>query len=140
MTDKKKKSPDVGALLQGAGLRRTGARLAVLRKLVAAGAPQSHAEICSALGSSDFDRATVYRNLMDLSEAGLVARTDLGDHIWRFELRGGDHAHPHLVCKSCGDVECLSDTQVEIRAPKNRRALRAANLEVQLKGLCDRCA
>jgi hypothetical protein len=30
----------------------------------------------------------VYRNLVELSAAGLLLRLDFGDHIWRFEFRG----------------------------------------------------
>ena len=37
--------------------------------------------------SQAWDPATIYRNLTDLSEAGLARRTDVGDHVWRFEAR-----------------------------------------------------
>jgi Fur family ferric uptake transcriptional regulator len=131
--------------LRGAGLRSTGPRLSVLRVLEAATSPMSHAEVHEALGADGLDRATVYRNLMDLTDAGLVSRSDMGDHVWRFELRGEGAAHPnahaHFVCVDCGDVSCLPDKVVRIVAsgigvPKS---LEQRRVEVQVKGVCDRC-
>ena len=104
---------ELKTLLRSSGLRSTGARLAVLQYLHDIGGPNSHGELFDALADRGFDRATIYRNLMDLAEAGIVSRTDLGDHVWRFELkkgaRGENHTedHPHFVCVDCGSVACL---------------------------------
>src|SRR5262249_51074671 len=73
--------------IHAVGLRSTGSRLAVLRRLEQARTPVTHADIVNDLAPEGFDRATIYRNLIDLTEAGLASRTDLGDHVWRFELR-----------------------------------------------------
>src|SRR5688572_21434610 len=75
---------DVRGRLKAAGLRNTAPRVAVLRHLQRAAGPTSHAEIVQELSPLGFDRATLYRNLVDLVDAGLVSRTDLGDHLWRF--------------------------------------------------------
>jgi len=130
--------------IRAAGLRSTVPRVAVLEQLRRAPTPLSHAEIYSHLAALGFDRATLYRNLIDLADAGLVTRTDLGDHVWRFELRanGGKQAneHPHFVCTDCGGVSCLPGVSVRItRASGAPRALRREAVEVQLKGICDRC-
>ena len=69
------------------GMRSTGPRVAVLAYLSKATAPLSHTELHEALADRGYDRATIYRNLMDLAEAGLLVRSDLGDHVWRFERR-----------------------------------------------------
>jgi Fur family ferric uptake transcriptional regulator len=131
--------------LRAAGLRRTTARIAVLQRLEAATGPVSHAEIAEVLAPSGYDRATVYRNLMDLAESGLVTRSDLGDHVWRFELlrgRGGVHAeHPHFLCTDCGDVACLPDDAVRFVASRGvPRAIGRNDVEVHVKGRCDACA
>jgi len=91
-----------------------------------------------------FDRATLYRNLIDLTDAGVVTRTDLGDHVWRFELKRGegDHnaEHPHFVCTGCGDIACLPEVGVQFTASaKAPRALRSKGVTVQIKGRCDAC-
>jgi Fur family ferric uptake transcriptional regulator len=105
--------------IRGAGLRCTPARLAVLRHLETATGPLTHAEVSEALHHLGFDRATIYRNLTELTDAKLAARVELGDHVWRFEAKraGGGHRgddHPHFVCTTCGEVSCLDDVQVAI--------------------------
>jgi len=140
-------SVDVGELKQQirqAGLRGTGSRIAVLRILREARVPMTHAEVSERLDSMGYDHATIYRNLMDLSRVGLVARADLGDHAWRFELRQGDTEHkaqhPHFVCVDCGNIDCLPDQAVKVRgAPGAPRALRRRGVVVQLQGRCDNC-
>src|SRR5690348_1070891 len=66
------------ARIREAGLRCTAARLAVLGVLSRAARPLSHADCAAKLDSAGFDRTTVYRNLVELAEAALVARVDLG--------------------------------------------------------------
>jgi len=132
--------------LRQAGLRSTGARLAVLRVLERASSPMSHAEVHEQVVEDGFDRATIYRNLMDLTDAGMLARSDVGDHVWRFELRGEGAAHPgahaHFVCTDCGDVSCLPDEVVRLVPASSGvpRAIGERQIEVQVKGVCDRCA
>jgi Fur family ferric uptake transcriptional regulator len=85
---------------------------------------------------------TVYRNLMDMVQADLVRRTDLGDHVWRFELhRDGGHEHPHFLCVDCGGVSCLPDDSVRLLPTRGApQAMRSREVEVQLRGRCDACA
>ncbi len=132
------------ARLREAGLRSTMARVAVLQRLEEANSPLSHGDLADELVPLGFDRATVYRNLTDLVEAGLVGRTELGDHVWRFESRkkGHEHVaeHPHFVCVTCGEVSCLNDTNVDISpTPGTKRSVIGELTEVLLKGRCGRC-
>ena len=130
--------------LRDAGLRSTSARVAVLRHLMARATPVSHAELCSQLKDEGLDRATLYRNLIDLTDVGIVSRVDLGDHVWRFELtsKGGAHegAHPHFVCSDCGTVSCLTDSAVRIiRGKRAPRSLATKNVAIQITAKCDAC-
>ncbi|MCL2448625.1 MAG: transcriptional repressor [Polyangiaceae bacterium] len=143
----KVRRPDEWAsALHDAGLRRTAPRIAVLQRLEQAPAPLSHGEIVDELGASGFDRATVYRNLVDLVEAGMVTRTDVGDHVWRFELVRDNRSahtadHPHFLCVDCGDVSCLPGDAVRIAPSRGvPRAVGRDEVEVQIKGRCDTCA
>ncbi len=131
--------------LRVAGLRGTAARIAVLEHLSQSRAPMSHAEIADILEPMGFDRATAYRNLIDMTEAGLLSRTELGDHVWRFEMRreGHDHdnEHPHFVCVDCGEVSCLPDVEVNITpAPGTKRSGIGDVTEILLRGHCGRCS
>jgi Fur family ferric uptake transcriptional regulator len=135
-------SADLRSLLRSVGLRATAPRLAVLARLVEARTAQTHGDVAARL-EVDFDRATVYRNLMDLTNAGLVHRSDIGDHVGRFEWVGGHVAaeHPHFICGSCGTVTCLPEDAVSVRVSRGApRALKKRRgVTVQLRGLCDAC-
>ncbi len=130
-------------LIRDAGLRATASRLAVLALLRSEGAALSHAEVSGSLRTAAWDRATLYRNLMDMTEAGLLRRVELGDHTWRFEVRDAEHEgdeHPHFVCSECGTVECLPEVEFRTASRKVPKAIRSKNVEVQLRGVCDDCA
>jgi Fur family ferric uptake transcriptional regulator len=138
---------DLQTLLRDAGLRSTVARIAVLEYFHTHGGQNSHAEIFDALGERGFDRATIYRILVDLADAKILSRTDLGDHVWRFELRRGigqtEHTeeHPHFVCVDCGEVSCLPNLSIKLDGPgKSPKAVTKNKVTVQLKGLCDDCS
>lgn len=134
--------------LRDAGLRATGARASVLKILMEAGTPLSHSEVYERLADQSVDRVTVYRNLTDLAEAGLLNRTDLGDHVWRFEWRepgpqgeAAHAAHPHFLCSDCGAIACLPLAAVSLKAVRGTpRSLRHhQSVEIRVRGLCDAC-
>lgn len=136
---------EIRTAIRAAGMRSTAPRVSVLERLRRADAPLSHAELTEELLPLGFDRATIYRNLVDLAEAGLVSRVELGDHVWRYEVRSaapreGEGEHPHFVCNDCGTVSCLPSVSVDIRpAPGSRRSVVAEISDVVLKGRCESC-
>ena len=136
---------ELKAEIRGYGIRSTAPRLAVLAHLSRAEAPLSHTEVYEALQDRGYDRATIYRNLIDLADVGLLTRSDLGDHAWRFERKqdkiGRSGAHPHFICVDCGKVKCLPDNAVRVVPSFGvPTALRNKDVEVQVKGRCDACA
>jgi Fur family ferric uptake transcriptional regulator len=133
---------ELRAQVRAKGLRATPSRLAVLELLRASDAPMSHGDVTDRLAARAWDRATIYRNLTDLAGVGLVRRTDVGDHVWRFEAVSSDHdasAHPHFVCTECGSVACLPEISLEVRRAKVPRAVKQHRVEVHVRGLCDAC-
>jgi Fur family transcriptional regulator, ferric uptake regulator len=135
---------DLQTEIRERGMRSTGPRVAVLAHLNKASSPLSHTEIYESLADRGYDRATIYRNLMDLAEAGLLMRSDLGDHVWRFERKrataGHSAGHPHFVCTDCGEVSCLPDLSVTVVAASGApKSLGTKRVEVQVKGVCDDC-
>ena len=132
----------IRADIRAAGLRATGARISVMQVLRRAGRPLSHSEVSAALAEQPWDKATVYRNLVDLAKAGLLRRAVLADRVWRFDEVGPDdhdsHSHAHFVCVTCGLVECLPERAVTLGS----NALPASanpSVEVQLRGECADC-
>lgn len=134
-----KRLDEVRAAIRGAGLRATPSRIAVLALVRATESPMSHGDVADQLASESWDRATIYRNLTDLAEAKLLVRTDIGDHVWRFEAATHTGQHPHFVCTDCGTVECLPELELVVkrRAP---RAVKQRQVEVSVRGRCDACS
>lgn len=130
---------DLRQLLVEKGIRVTEQRMAILRELAKLRIPASHPELTERLAGDGLDRATIYRNLLSLTEAGLLVKTQLGDNVWRFELpnmKSTQHGtHPHFVCNDCGDVACLPESAVALRG----EAIRNQVAEVQLRGRCVAC-
>lgn len=129
-------------LIRKTGLRSTPPRVAVLKVLSQIDTPLSHSDLVEKLASQGFDRATIFRNLNDMTGAGLLSRIDVGDHTWRFELKNnpGDNKanHPHFVCTDCGDVSCLTDVDMPVSNSNFKN--KVGNIsEVLLKGHCEDC-
>ena len=129
-------------LLQENGLRRTAPRLAVLALLVEADSPLSHSEVLQRLGETDWDPATIYRNLVKLRDAGIASVVSRVDGIDRYAMAGapgGGHAHPHFVCEDCGRVACLPAELTESMSMPGPWAASIEKAMVQLRGECPDC-
>lgn len=128
-------------MLRSSGLRVTAPRLAVLRVVMGASTPLSHSEVLEELKETDWDPATIYRNLVKLRDAGITRIASRADGIDRYALAGEDdaHRHPHFVCQDCGKVACLP---VELTASIVMEGPWAASVQkamVQLSGECPDC-
>ncbi len=86
-------------------------------------------------------RATVYRTLQWMVEAGIARKVDFGDGRSRFEPSYRHPRHFHLICTTChksseflsSDVEALVE---EIAAA---RSFAASETLVQIHGVCEEC-
>lgn len=140
-----KPSPSVSAIqddIRSAGLRATPARVATLRLLRDATSPMTHAEVAERLDENGADKATAFRNLNDMTDAGLLRRTELGDHVYRFEEvrpgEDGSDSHPHFLCTVCGTVSCLDE--VKLTAGSLRKSSEVGEVaEILLRGRCNNC-
>jgi Fur family transcriptional regulator, ferric uptake regulator len=141
MSTKTRLLPDdhLRELLVDKHLRVTEQRMAILRELAKQRIPASHPELTERLAGDSLDRTTIYRNLVSLTEAGLLVKTRLGDNVWRFQLphmsSTGHGSHPHFVCNDCGDVACLPESAVAL----HDEAIRHQVKEIQLRGRCVAC-
>ncbi|GAB5405553.1 MAG: transcriptional repressor [Aureliella sp.] len=129
-------------VIRAAGLRATPARVATLDLLRDASSPLAHADVAEHLAKISVDKATAFRALNDMTEAGILRRTELGDRVWRFEMladgEDGHSAHPHFVCVSCGEVSCLSDIKLT-KGSLSTAAEIGSVTEILLKGQCTKC-
>jgi Fur family ferric uptake transcriptional regulator len=129
-------------VLHDAGLRVTSPRLAVMMVLAEAERPLAHSEVLEVLGETDFDPATVYRNLVKLKEAGIAVVASQAGGIDRYVLataEDGGHRHPHFVCEDCGLIACLPDELTLGLSIEGPWAASVKGATVQLKGECPDC-
>ena len=98
------------------GLRRTAQRGRIVAAAFSKDEHFSAEELFERVhtNSADTSRATVYRTLGLLVEAGLLREIDLGDDQTTYDPNFLDKpAHNHLVCIDCGRVVEFEDAQLE---------------------------
>jgi Fur family ferric uptake transcriptional regulator len=86
-------------------------------------------------------RATVYRTLGMLEEAGFVESLDTGAGGKRFEHVLGHPHHDHMVCTGCGEILEFHDEALEARqeVAARERGFRIVSHSLKLFGLCRAC-
>ncbi len=128
---------EITELLRSHRLRRTVARVAILRHLVAMPGPQTAAEIENAVAEHGFDQSTVYRTLESFTESGLVIQRELGDRLLRFELVGdaNEPIQPYFLCVSCGRVLRFSIGSVVDTVPVEFEVE-----QITIRGRCPDCS
>jgi Fur family transcriptional regulator, ferric uptake regulator len=129
--------------LRGRQLKLTEER----RALVAAVFKQSHHFDADQLHmglkqkGQDISRATVYRTLDLLVQAGLVRKSSFGDQHAHYEAVRHDEHHDHLICLNCNtiieffrpDLEKLQDSICD------DYRFKPLHHSHQIFGLCEKC-
>jgi Fur family peroxide stress response transcriptional regulator len=126
--------------LENSGLRCTPQRHCLMAFLLEHTGHPTAAEIFEAVNRLDprSTRATIYNNLRDLVQAGLVREVAVEGRAARFDAKG--LRHHHFICDSCGNVEDMDWYDVPKPASRSlgKRVLRECELIV--RGLCAKCA
>jgi Fur family ferric uptake transcriptional regulator len=86
-------------------------------------------------------RATVYRTLQWMDEAGIARKVDFGEGRFRFEPSYRHPRHFHLICKTCNqsfeflssDIEALMEEVAAARHFATKQSV------VQIYGTCEDC-
>src|SRR5919106_1494129 len=86
-------------------------------------------------------RATVYRTLQWMVEAGIARKVDFGEGRFRFEHSYRHPRHFHLICKTCNQsFEFLSsDIEALIEEVAAARKFEGKQSVVQIYGTCEEC-
>jgi Fur family transcriptional regulator, peroxide stress response regulator len=126
--------------LESSGLRCTPQRYAVMEFLIANNTHPTAAEIFETVNRIDprSSRATVYNNLRDLVEAGLVREVAVEGRAARFDVKR--FRHHHFICDRCGNVEDMEWYDVPRPASRNVGNRLIRECELILRGLCTKCA
>ena len=86
-------------------------------------------------------RATVYRTLQWLVQAGIARKVDFGDGRSRFEPSYRHPRHFHLICTACHQSSEFLSTDVEslMEEVAAARGFAPTQAIVQIYGTCDNC-
>jgi Fur family ferric uptake transcriptional regulator len=137
---------EAAARLERSGQRYTAQRRRLIDILTRAGQPLSIPQILR--GRKGLAQSSVYRNLADLEEAGVVRRVLLDEEFARYELTEDlTGHHHHLSCSSCGrtsDVTLPAGLERDLDRVLDAVARDAGFADVShrldLIGICDDCA
>lgn len=104
---------DAADRLTAAGERVTRQRLLIANALAAAGRQLTAEQLYRGLRrtASGIGRATVFRTLETLVEAGVARRLEQEGHVYAYVACLPEHHH-HLSCTRCGRVEEIDEAYV----------------------------
>jgi Fur family transcriptional regulator, ferric uptake regulator len=128
--------------LERAGYRSTGPRREVAHLIAERPGPFTAADLVADAHERRLGvgRATVFRTLEALSDAGAVERIDLpsGEHAY---LACSPIHHHHIVCSSCGRNADVDDARVRaiVRDVARQTGYRVDEHRLELFGRCPDC-
>ena len=114
--------------LTAAGERVTRQRLLIANALAAAGRQLTADQLYRSLRRRQpaIGRATVFRTLETLVDAGVARRLELDGHVYAYVACLPAHHH-HIACTRCGRVEEIDEAYV---TPIARRLAREMGFEI----------
>ncbi len=129
--------------LKGCGLKLTNGREIVFNEVIHAHghvAPEELIKQCKQ-NKRKVSRATVYRCLRELLEAGVIRETALGAKHQHFEHLYDEKRHHHARCVRCGDhIEFPDLDEDEIYQPVlEKRGFKILGHEMHFYGICKDC-
>ena len=140
-------STDLGELMnrcRTSGLRRTKALEVLLDTLLKADRPMTLARLQKSRAlSSQCDKATIYRLLHRLADAGIVRRLGLHERAAYFALILPDQHRDYLICTGCGTIDPIEapcpvhNLEDELRTKTGYQNLYH---ELEFFGTCPKCA
>jgi Fur family ferric uptake transcriptional regulator len=103
-----------GDRLAAAGERVTRQRLLIANALAADGRQLTAEQLYERLRRQEpsIGRATVFRTLETLVEAGVARRLELEGHVYAYVACLPEHHH-HLACTRCGRVEEIDEAYIQ---------------------------
>lgn len=131
-----------GPRLAAAGERVTAQRVLIAERLAAAERQLTAAQLFTRLRRDQptIGRATVFRTLETLVEAGVVRRFEQEGHVYAYVACEPEHHH-HLACTNCGRVEEIDEAYVRPIAERvaAERGFKIDDARLDFYGRCSRC-
>lgn len=134
--------PDIDRL-RPAGTKRSSKRDRIVNVFLKQEGHLSADDLVAVMKREDsrISRATVYRTLQWMTDAGIARKVDFGEGRFRFEHSYRHPRHFHLICKTCNrSFEFLSsDIEALVEEVAAARAFTARQSVVQIYGTCESC-
>lgn len=129
--------------LRPAGGKRSTKRDRILNIFLRQKAHLSADDLCDLVRREDagIGRATVYRTLQWMVNAGLARKVDFGEGRSRFEPAHHHPRHYHLVCTECHRTSefLSSDVEALIAEIVDERRFEPTETRIQIFGKCEDC-
>ncbi len=130
--------------LRPAGTKRSGKRDRIVNVFLKQEGHLSADDLVAVIKQEDhrISRATVYRTLQWMEEAGIARKVDFGEGRFRYEHSYRHPRHFHLICKTCNrSFEFLSsDIEALVEEVAAARSFTARQSVVQIYGSCEACS
>jgi len=134
--------PDLDRL-RPAGGKRSGKRDFIVNTFLRQEGHLSADDLVDLIRREDhrISRATVYRTLQWMVDAGIARKVDFGEGRFRFEHSYRHPRHFHLICKSCNQSSefLSSDIEALIEEIATARNFAARQSVLQIYGECEDC-
>lgn len=134
--------PDLDRL-RPAGTKRSSKRDVIVNTFLRQEGHLSADDLVDLIRREDhrISRATVYRTLQWMVEAGIARKVDFGEGRFRFEHSYRHPRHFHLICKTCNrSYEFLSsDIEVLVEEIAQARGFAPRQSVLQIYGTCESC-
>jgi Fur family ferric uptake transcriptional regulator len=129
--------------LRPAGSKRSGKRDLIVNVFLRQEGHLTADDLSDLIRREDqkISRATVYRTLQWMEEAGIARKVDFGEGRFRFEHSYRHPRHFHLICKTCNrSFEFLSsDIEALLEEVASARNFTARQSILQIHGTCESC-
>lgn len=129
--------------IQSKGLRNTPQRNAIVEAIFSSDDHFTADDLWDRIRTtqSRSSRATVYRTISLLVEAGLLHEIDLGDDLKTYDPNFVDSpAHNHLVCIDCGKVLEFEDSHIQLMndCAARRLGFRPERQTLKIEACCEK--
>lgn len=134
---------DIEKLLESNGLKKTSARIEMLKIFIDYDYALSAKEVISHMKKTH-DRVTVYRTLTSFEKNGIIHRASEDSNGIRYALcshscpeKAHTDEHVHIICEKCSQTYCLDS--IKIPKIKALEKFLIKKINYTINGICDAC-